>query len=74
MYNSTLKKVTAKKYYNFFDNVVYNNEVCHSISYPTKSSSIEEYQDKYGNLLCRRTYKVWEDDKGFHRHSEYFIV
>ena len=68
-----MKKVTGKEYYTFFDNRVYNEGTSSSKSYPSKTEMIEEHQNKYGELLCRRTQKVWEDSKGEHIHTEYFI-
>ena len=72
-----MKKVSAKKYYEYFDDNVYRHEgVSHSVEYPSKHEVIERYyirglKDK---ILCYRTEKHWEDESGHHEHKEYFIA
>ena len=72
-----MKKVSAKKYYEYFDDNVYCHEgVLHSVEYPSKCEVIDKYyihglKDK---ILCYHTEKYWEDEGGFHQHKEYFIA
>lgn len=72
-----MKKVSAKKYYEYFDDNVYRHEgVSHSIEYPSKHEVIEKYyiHDLKDKILCYRTEKHWEDESGYHKHKEYFIA
>lgn len=72
-----MKKVSAKKYYEYFDDNIYRHEgVSCSVEYPSKHEVIEKYyihglKDK---ILCYRTEKHWEDENGCHEHKEYFIA
>lgn len=72
-----MKKVSAKKYYEYFDDNIYRHEgVSHSVEYPSKHEVIEKYyihglKDK---ILCYRTEKHREDESGHHEHKEYFIA
>ena len=58
-----MKKVSAKKYYEYFDDNVYRHEgVLHSVEYPSKCEVIDKYyihglKDK---ILCYHTEKYWE--------------
>lgn len=72
-----MKKVSAKKYCEYFDDNVYRHEdVLRSVEYPSKREVIEKYyihglKDK---ILCYHTEKYWEDENGRHEHKEYFIA
>ena len=72
-----MKKVSAKKYYEYFDDNIYRHEsISHSVEYPSEHELIEKYyinglKDK---ILCYRTEKYWEDENGYHKHKEYFIA
>jgi len=72
-----MKKVSAKKYYQYFEDNVYRHEgVSHSVEYPSKHEIIKKYyipglKDK---ILCFHTEKYWEDESGYHEHKEYFIA
>lgn len=58
-----MKKVSAKKYYEYFDDNIYRHEgVSHSAEYPSKHEIIKKYyihglKDK---ILCYRTEKYSE--------------
>lgn len=72
-----MKKVSAKKYYEYFDNNVYRNEgVSCSVEYPSKNEVIEKYyiHGLKDEMLCYHTKKYWEDKSGYHEHKEYFIA
>ena len=73
---SFMKKVSCKKYYEFFDDNIYrNNNVVQSV-FTTKHTYKEEWHEKNGGrkLLCMRTEECWEDENGYHVHKEYFIA
>ena len=75
-----MKKVSAKKYYEYFDDNIYRHEgVSHSLEFPSKHELIEKYyiHDLKDKILCYRTEKYWEDDSLYHvhhKHKEYFIA
>ena len=69
-----MKKVSAKKYYEYFDDNVYRHEgVSHSVEYPSKNE-INKYYFLNGKIVCYHTEKYWEDESGYHEHKEYFIA
>lgn len=49
-----MKKVSAKKYYEFFDEFIFNKDAIRKIDYPSKNEVVWEYYDSNGKLLSRR--------------------
>ena len=69
-----MKKVSSKKYYEYFyDNVYCHEGISHSVEYPSKHEVIDKYYI-HGLKVCYHTEKYWEDERGFHQHKEYFIA
>lgn len=72
-----MKKVSAKKYFEYFEDNIYRHEgISHSVEYLSKHEIIKKYyihglKDK---ILCYHTEKYWEDESGYHEHKEYFIA
>ena len=71
-----MKKVSCKKYYEWFDDNIYLNENVVKSVYTEKHVYKEEWHEKNGDrkVLCMRTEECYEDEKGWHIHKEYFIA
>lgn len=69
-----MKKVSSKKYFEYFDEFVFNNNSTMKYNCPSKNEVITEHFDSSGKLMCRRVEKRYADKKGYHQHKEYFIA